>query len=182
MSQSLSLCNGPKVEPSSMACSEAKWCHINTCQAPAQCQTHSSAKLLLPCLTLRPYGLQPARLLCLRDSHSKAHSECLINAYRRYLVNPVHNFVCLWTLLLMQEMWVQSLSQEDALEEGMASPSSILAWRIPWTEGPGRLWPIGSTDSQTRLKWFSMHIHNVEPCSFSFCVRSSEFSHILKAG
>ena len=33
----------------------------------------------------------------------------------------------------MQETWVQSLGWEDALERGMATPSSILAWRIPWT-------------------------------------------------
>ena len=37
----------------------------------------------------------------------------------------------------MQETWVQSLSQEDPLEKGMATHSSILAWRIPWTEEPG---------------------------------------------
>ena len=37
------------------------------------------------------------------------------------------------------ETWVQSLSQEDPLEKGMATHSSILAWRIPWTEEPGRL-------------------------------------------
>ena len=36
-------------------------------------------------------------------------------------------------------MWVQSLGQEDPLEEEMATHSSILAWRIPWTEEPGRL-------------------------------------------
>ena len=40
-------------------------------------------------------------------------------------------------------MWVLSLGQEDPLEEGMATHSSILAWRIPWTEEPGRLQPIG---------------------------------------
>ena len=34
-------------------------------------------------------------------------------------------------------MWVQSLGQKDPLEEGMATHSSILAWRIPWTEEPG---------------------------------------------
>ena len=39
----------------------------------------------------------------------------------------------------MQETWVRFLSQEDPLEEGMATHSSILAWRIPWTEEPGRL-------------------------------------------
>ena len=36
-------------------------------------------------------------------------------------------------------MWVQFLGKEDSLEEGMATQSSILAWRIPWTEEPGRL-------------------------------------------
>jgi len=39
----------------------------------------------------------------------------------------------------MQETWVQFLGQEDALEKEMATHSSILAWRIPWTEEPGRL-------------------------------------------
>jgi len=39
----------------------------------------------------------------------------------------------------MQETQVRSLGQEDALEEEMATYSSILAWRIPWTEEPGRL-------------------------------------------
>ena len=38
-----------------------------------------------------------------------------------------------------QEKQVQSLGQEDLLEEGVATYSSILAWRIPWTEEPGRL-------------------------------------------
>ena len=38
----------------------------------------------------------------------------------------------------MQEMWVQFLSQEYPLEKGMATNSSVLAWRIPWTEDPGR--------------------------------------------
>ena len=39
----------------------------------------------------------------------------------------------------MQKTWVQFLGQEDPLEKGMASPSSILAWRIPCTEEPGGL-------------------------------------------
>ena len=43
----------------------------------------------------------------------------------------------------MQETWVQSLGQEDALEKEMATHSSILAWRIPWTEEPGELHCIG---------------------------------------
>ena len=39
----------------------------------------------------------------------------------------------------IQETWVRSLGQEDPLEKGMAIHSSILAWRIPWTEEPGGL-------------------------------------------
>ena len=44
----------------------------------------------------------------------------------------------------MQEMWVQSLDQEDPLEEGMATLTSILAWRIPWKVEPGGLCSLGS--------------------------------------
>ena len=43
----------------------------------------------------------------------------------------------------IQETWVQSLSWEDPLEKGSATHSSILAWRIPWTEEPGRLQSVG---------------------------------------
>ena len=43
----------------------------------------------------------------------------------------------------VQETWVRSLSREDPLEEGMATHSSMLAWRIPWTEEPGRLQSMG---------------------------------------
>ena len=44
----------------------------------------------------------------------------------------------------MQETCVQCPGGEDALEEGMATRSSVLAWRIPWTEGPGGLQSMGS--------------------------------------
>ena len=47
-------------------------------------------------------------------------------------------------LSAMQEAWVQFLGQEDPLEKGMATHSSILAWGIPWTEEPGGLEPMGS--------------------------------------
>ena len=51
----------------------------------------------------------------------------------------------------LQEMWVRSLGQEDPLEKEMANQSSILAWRIPWLEEPGRLrlQSLGSQESQT---------------------------------
>ena len=44
----------------------------------------------------------------------------------------------------MREIWVLSLGWEDPLEEGMITHSSILAWRIPWTEEPGGLQSMGS--------------------------------------
>ena len=47
-------------------------------------------------------------------------------------------------LLETQETWVRSLGQEDPLEKDMATHSSILAWRIPWTEEPGGLQSTGS--------------------------------------
>ena len=43
----------------------------------------------------------------------------------------------------MQETWVQSLGREDSLKKEMATHSSILAWKIPWTEEPGGLNPQG---------------------------------------
>ena len=62
----------------------------------------------------------------------------------------------------MWETWVRSLGWEDPLEEGMATHSSILAWRIPWTEHPAEL-AGGVAKSQTRLgdyahKGFQLHI------------------------
>ena len=47
-------------------------------------------------------------------------------------------------LPLMQETWIQSWGQEDPLEEEMATHSSILARKIPWTKEPGRLQSMGS--------------------------------------
>ena len=52
-------------------------------------------------------------------------------------------------LLARQETQVPSLGWEDPLENEMATHSSILAWRIPWTEKPGELQSIGSQESDT---------------------------------
>ena len=49
----------------------------------------------------------------------------------------------------MQKTWVQFLGQEDPLEKEMATHSSILAWRIPWTEKPGGLKSMGSQELDT---------------------------------
>ena len=46
----------------------------------------------------------------------------------------------------VREMQVRSLGWEDPPEEGMATHSSILAWRIPWTEEPGRPWGLTESD------------------------------------
>ena len=59
----------------------------------------------------------------------------------------------------MQELQVQSLGQEDLLEEEMAAYSSILAWRIQWTEGAWQATVHGVAKSQTRL---STHTHRGE--------------------
>ena len=55
----------------------------------------------------------------------------------------------------MQETQVQSLGQEDLMEKEMATHSSILAWKIPWTEEPGRLQSMGSQRVKTRLSDFT---------------------------
>ena len=64
----------------------------------------------------------------------------------------------------MQETQVSSLGQEDPLEKGMATHSSILAWRIPWTEEPGGLQSMDS-QSQTGLKQVGMHACVYPPTS-----------------
>ena len=51
----------------------------------------------------------------------------------------------------MQETQVQSLSQEDPLEQEMATHSGILAWKVTWTEEPGGLQFMGSQNSQTQF-------------------------------
>ena len=61
-----------------------------------------------------------------------------------------------FTLFLLLLLWVQSLDQEDPLEKEMAIHSSILAWRIPWTEKTWRA-TVHRITTQTRLKRFHTH-------------------------
>ena len=58
----------------------------------------------------------------------------------------------------IQETWVQSLDGEDPLEEGLATHSSILAWRIPWTEEPGRLVHRVAESDTTEATQHEIHI------------------------
>ena len=55
----------------------------------------------------------------------------------------------------MWKTWVQSMGWEDPLEKEMATHSSILAWKIPWTEEPGRLQSMGSQRVRTQLSNFT---------------------------
>ena len=79
----------------------------------------------------------------------------------------------------MQEAWVSSLGREDPLEKEMTTHSSILAWRIPWTEEPGGL-HVGckELDMMEQLT-LALHFHSVyrlrslrvcEQCLYDFCV------------
>ena len=63
----------------------------------------------------------------------------------------------------MQEIWVPYLVWEDPLEKGMATDSSILAWRIPWTEEPVWLQYMGSqrVDTTERLSFSLFHVNTI---------------------
>ena len=64
----------------------------------------------------------------------------------------------------MQEMWVRSQGQEDPLEEEMATHSSILAWKIPWTKDPGGIQSTGHRDMTEGTE----HTRGGDRSSFAF--------------
>ena len=70
----------------------------------------------------------------------------------------------------MCETWVRSLDWEDPLEKGMATHSSILAWKIPWTEEPGRLQSMGL--QRVRHNWVTFTLN-----LFKCFVSSDVFRH-----
>ena len=88
-------------------------------------------------------------------------------------------------LPVMSKIQVQSLGRDDPMENGMATHSSILAWRIPWTEEPGRLyspWGCKESDMTEKLNFhFSLFILNKQKpkkttvylkfdCNLPFCI------------
>ena len=75
----------------------------------------------------------------------------IFNGFYHAMGSPGGSMVKNPPAISLQEMWVQSLDQEDLLKKEMATHSSILAWEIPWTEEPGGLYLVGSTKSWTRL-------------------------------
>ena len=62
-------------------------------------------------------------------------------------VSAAHKVQSIKNLPAVQETWVWSLGQEDTLEREMATHSSIIAWKMPWTEEPGRLQSLGPQQS-----------------------------------
>ena len=64
------------------------------------------------------------------------------------MIQLVKNLPAVW------KIWVRSLGWEDPLEKGTATHSSVLAWRIPWIEEPGRLQSIAESDMPERLSLF----------------------------
>ena len=89
------------------------------------------------------------------------------------VAQTVKNAPALW------ETWIWSLGQEDPLEEGMATHSSILAWRIPWTEMPGSPWARKELDmdttkqlSEVKWKWLS----HIQLFATRWTMQSMEFS------
>ena len=69
-------------------------------------------------------------------------------------------------------MWVQSLGWEDPLEEEMATHSSLLAWKIPWTEEPGGLQPMGGIQFTGRKE-----SDMAEQLSMRACMRARARTH-----
>ena len=100
----------------------------------------------------------------LQTSSPKQLLICFVSLILPFL-EIAHLVFCVWlwasvvaqmvkNLPAMWETWIPSLGWEDPLEKGTATHSSILAWRIPWTEEPGRLQFMGVAKSQTRLNDF----------------------------
>ena len=106
------------------------------------------------CLRHSTFWLDPTKLVEKYGFRSCIHP---LHLYLKYILNSYH---LLWASLVtemvknlpaMQETWVQSLDWEDPLEKGTAAHSSVLAFKIPWTERPGRLQFMGS--QRVRHDW-----------------------------
>ena len=113
----------------------------------------------------------PFQYSCLENSHGRrslagyspwGHKESDTTvrlSTAQHILSCGASLVAQWlkTHLPMKETWVQSLGWEDSLEKEMATHSSILAWRIPWTEEPGRL---QSMDLQKNRTWYWLNNGN----------------------
>ena len=120
-----------------------------------------------PTLAWRIPGIGEPGGLPSMGSHRVGHNWCDLAAAAAHAPRAFVVAQMVKILSVMQEVWVQSLSQEDPLEKGMANHSSILAWRIPWTEKPGGLQSIWSQivrhDWATNTYKF-MTLRRKQPC------------------
>ena len=100
-------------------------------------------------------------------------------------MRPTHITGLPWWLMVnslpaMQETHVQSLGQEDRLEKGMATDSSILAWKIPWTEESTGLHPMGSQKvrhNQATNPYSNIHTHIMEANQLYWVYQLKSYSH-----
>ena len=99
------------------------------------------------------------------------------------VAQTVKNLPAIW------ETWTQSLGQEDPLEKGMATHSSILAWRIPWTEEPGGIQSMGSQSFQHdwatntfTFQFFGGHVVNRVWLKGSFSICSYPYTQNTQRG
>ena len=106
---------------------------------PLECKTHGDRVIVIVFIAGTQYNLDKYFLI----------SDCWICVAMKFMLY----FISVWTSLVAQRvqrlstMWetrVRALGQEDPLEKEMAIHSSTIAWKIPWTEEPGRLQSMGS--------------------------------------
>ena len=113
----------------------------------------SACSYMTPVSALSSHGALPGVGICIEIP-------LLLQGHRSHWIKGLihYELILTWVLLVaqmaknlpaMQETQVQSLGWEDPMEKGMATHSSILAWRIPWTEQPGGLQSMGHKESDT---------------------------------
>ena len=126
---------------------------------------------------LTDWMLKSAPLFALKVWTRNKH--CSTEGWGEFLLPLVSQTVK--NLPAVQKIRVQSLRWEDLLEKGMATHSSILAWRIPWTEKPGRLQSMGS--QRVGHKWtifsLSQREENVIPSAFIWYTESHPCPSLL---
>ena len=122
--------------------------------------SHPRNRTQVSCIAGRLFTIWEADHFSLLETHSLLITEDIaIILFSLYLTGFSFStsfdisYTFLWAFLVvqtaknlpaMQEIWVQSLARKDSLEKEMVIHSSILAWRIPWTEEPGQLQSMGS--------------------------------------
>ena len=123
-----------------------------------------------------PLSLHPCQHMVLsfkREKKKSSHSDgCAVVFHHGLNLHFPHDRASLVAQRLkclpaMRETWVRSLGREDSLEKELATHSSTLAWRIPWTEEPGGLQSTGRKESDTteRLHFLSFTLYKQDICT-----------------